>query len=106
MKRSTVPGHSKSTIEGISVDDCAARCISYVPFECRSFDYCADIGLCAISDTHPGDGTVVPTFNQMCDVFSSKYMYLCLKHHYQQKAHAYKEALDLVTYHCRIQKHS
>ena len=51
---------------------CATQCILYVSFECRSFDYCADIGLCAISDTHPGDGTVVPTFNQMCDVFSSE----------------------------------
>ena len=59
----------------------AARCIYYIfnlLLECLSFDYCADIGLCAISDTHPGDGTVVPTFHQMCDVFSSTYLYLTL----------------------------
>ena len=47
-------------------------------FECWSFDFCADIGLFAISDIHPGDVTVVPTFHQMCDMFSSEYLYLTL----------------------------
>ena len=73
LKKSTVPGSDKYVIEGISVDDCAARCLSNVAFECQSFDYCADLGLCALSSIHPADGTVVPADHHMCDIFSSKY---------------------------------
>lgn len=73
LKKTVVPGFERHPLRGLSVDECAARCLSNIAFECESFQYCADIGVCTLSDTHPADSLASSSYHRMCDIFASKW---------------------------------
>ena len=75
LKKTVAPGYENNPIRGVSVDNCAARCLRNIAYECQSFQYCAEIGVCTLSRSHPADLTTKPTYHHMCDIFASKYSY-------------------------------
>lgn len=67
---------SSNTIyqEILDTNQCAKLCIDYMGFNCKSFDYCPDIGTCYLGRSHVYD---VPKAqiqsNPMCNHWSSKF---------------------------------
>ncbi|KAL4236320.1 hypothetical protein ACF0H5_004707 [Mactra antiquata] len=57
----------------LSVDDCADKCRLHPTFDCESFSYCPDIGLCLLSDVHPAENARAFEPSQMCDLYPRKY---------------------------------
>jgi hypothetical protein len=60
---------------GISIDDCANRCIEKLGAECKTFDYCVIAGECRLSD-YPApspDDTVEIRADEYCDIYESKF---------------------------------
>lgn len=68
---------SSNTIyqEILDTNQCAKLCIDYMGFDCKSFDYCPDIGTCYLGRSHVYD---VPKAqiqsNPMCNHWSRKYL--------------------------------
>ncbi|WAR22901.1 hypothetical protein MAR_036570 [Mya arenaria] len=62
------------TLKGVSVDQCAARCLGEATFDCQSFDYCFDTGGCTMSDQHADRGLAVTATRALCDLYSRSYL--------------------------------
>lgn len=72
---------SSNTIyqEILDTNQCAKLCIDYQGFDCKSFDYCPDIGTCYLGRSHVYD---VPKAqiqsNPMCNHWSSTFLKKCI----------------------------
>ena len=59
-------------------NQCAKLCDNYQAFNCKSFDFCFDIGTCFLGKSHVFDvpkGDIIS--NPMCNHFSRKYFDSC-----------------------------
>jgi len=57
-------------VKGVSVDQCAARCLQEATFDCQSFDYCFDYGGCGMSSQHADRNLAVKPTVAYCDLYS------------------------------------
>ena len=64
--------NNDAEFKGVSVDQCASQCLSSVTFDCQSFDYCFETGICLLSHVHPDKNPKLVVTHQMCDLYSSK----------------------------------
>jgi hypothetical protein len=60
-----------SLYRGVSVDECAQRCLRDSRIFCESFDYCSISGECRLSRSEPTNQTDIVT-DTGCDIFQSK----------------------------------
>ncbi|XP_052216827.1 uncharacterized protein LOC127834810 [Dreissena polymorpha] len=61
-------------LTGVSVDQCAARCLSEATFDCQSFGYCFDTGRCYLSTQRPDQRMNVTQTRMPCDLYSRSYV--------------------------------
>ncbi|XP_045159313.2 uncharacterized protein LOC123524856 [Mercenaria mercenaria] len=57
----------------VSVDDCATKCLTHAAYECESFSYCSEMGLCLISDIYPAENASAFEDSPICNLYSRKY---------------------------------
>ncbi|KAL4236845.1 hypothetical protein ACF0H5_005231 [Mactra antiquata] len=62
------------TIKGLSVDQCASKCLTESTMDCQSFDYCFDTGSCTLSHIHVDQNLTVRTTHLLCDLYSRTYL--------------------------------
>ena len=65
-----------ATLYGLSVDECAQRCMTEVAFECQSVTVCPDMEICMLNDIHPSQNMSVVNQSQICDIYTSEYTVL------------------------------
>ena len=62
--------NNDAQFKGVSVDQCASKCLSEMTFDCLSFDYCFDTGICLLSHIHPDQNPKLVVTHQMCDLYA------------------------------------
>lgn len=62
-------------IGGLSVEDCARRCMDNMEYECLSFSYCFDLGDCFLSHVHADNSSGIVQSQEYCDLYSRKSHY-------------------------------
>lgn len=60
------------SFKGVSVDQCASKCLTEATIDCQTFDYCFDTGSCMLSHAHSDQNIDVHTTHLQCDLYSSK----------------------------------
>ncbi|XP_061191548.1 uncharacterized protein LOC133199694 [Saccostrea echinata] len=63
-----------TSFSGISVEDCARRCISNLEYECLSFSYCFDLGDCFLSHIHADNSSGIAQRQEYCDLYSRYFL--------------------------------
>jgi len=61
-------------LTGLSVDQCAQRCLTEPTIMCQSFDYCFDTGRCLMSTLHPDQNQSLIETHMMCDLYARSYL--------------------------------
>lgn len=67
--------NTDTSIAGLSVEDCARRCINNMEYECLSFSYCFDLGDCFLSHVHADNSSGIVQRQEYCDLYSRKSRY-------------------------------
>ncbi|XP_048762219.2 uncharacterized protein LOC125670858 [Ostrea edulis] len=63
-----------NAIGGLSVEDCARRCVSNMEYECLSFSYCFDLGDCFLSHVHADNSSGIVQRQEYCDLYSRYFL--------------------------------
>ncbi|XP_022318193.2 uncharacterized protein LOC111121287 isoform X2 [Crassostrea virginica] len=63
-----------NAIGGISVEDCASRCVDNMEYECLSFSYCFDLGDCFLSHVHADNSSGIVQRQEYCDLYSRYFL--------------------------------
>ena len=61
------------SFKGVSVDQCASKCLTEATIDCQSFDYCFETGSCMLSHVHTDQTIKVVPTHLTCDLYSSKF---------------------------------
>ncbi|XP_060563272.1 uncharacterized protein LOC132722747 [Ruditapes philippinarum] len=73
-RRKVIIPNADIQFKGLSVDQCASRCLTEPTIDCQSFDYCFDTGRCLLSKMHPDQNITLVKTMLMCDLYSRKYL--------------------------------
>jgi hypothetical protein len=65
-------------IAGLSVEDCARRCVTNLEYECLSFSYCFDVGDCFLSHVHADNSSGIVQRQEYCDLYSRKLYFIVM----------------------------
>lgn len=66
--------NTDTSIAGLSVEDCARRCINNMEYECLSFSYCFDLGDCFLSHVHADNSSGIVQRQEYCDLYSRYFL--------------------------------
>lgn len=70
----TVQLRDNRIVANVAAEECAKLCVEEPTFTCMSFDFCANISECRLSDASVSNtGQVTLEASAYCDVYSRKY---------------------------------
>lgn len=73
-RRKVIIPNSDIQFKGLSVDQCASKCLTEPTIDCQSFDYCFDTGRCLLSKMHPDQNISLVVTKLVCDLYARTYL--------------------------------
>lgn len=79
LNNKVVPNYDDLILTGLSVDDCAASCVTEDAFVCSSFEYDYNSGTCYLSHIHPDETPKLIKNQNGFDLYIRKYCLIVCK---------------------------